>query len=1121
MRTPSIRRALYCVALAAGLAGPLPAFAQSGRAELTGEIRDEAGAIVPDGKVTVTAVATGQAVSVTTGPAGTFNVPYLRPGSYRVEAEAPGCRRSVREGVQLATGERVRIDLVLAVGAFTDATTVTADAPILQTETSSLGQVIPNRSVLQLPLNGRSFLPLVALVPGVALPPGSAFPRLNGGRPRVNEYLFDGISVLQPEPGTVPYFPIVDAIQEFKVVTNAPPAEFGRFNGGVINLSTRAGGNELHGAAFEFLRNEALNARNLFAPATADNPDKPDFRRNQFGFVLGGPIAKDRTFFFVDYQGTRQSLARVRISTVPTALQRQGIFTEAVGGRVATIYDPATGRPAPSGGGTTRDPFAGNTIPAARVDPVASSLLGRYPLPNLPGTANNYRRVANEDDDQDQFDIRLDHRTSPSHQLFARFSYFRDLTDPVTPLPDGSGSLTTGVIGRTDTRAQSAVLSYVAAMGSRLTNDLRLGYTRRSVGRSGLLLDGTPSSALGLPGIPTNAAYENALPTFTIDGLQQLGSPANTNSDSKTDVTQLVDTVSWARGRHAFKAGLDFRYERLDIVQPPSPTGLFRFTTQGSDLPGTTGTGSPFASFLLGQVQNFAIDLQHGEFRERAAVLESFVQDDWRVTSRLTVNAGLRYTLNFPSTETDDQSAIFNPGTRKLDYAGQDGNSRSARELHWDNFGPRLGLAYQLGRRTVVRSGYALVWIEQAGITTPFTQPQFPFLQNVTQRSLDSVRPAFILAQGPSVAPVTLDANAGLGQSVYGVTRDLGSGYAQQWNLALQRELGANLAVEIAYSGSKGTHIGVPDTNINQLTVSQLALGNTLLERVPNPCFGVVPPSSSIATATVPRAQALRPYPCFNTVSLYRNNVGNTSYNALEAKVEKRLSHGLAFLVSYTWSKLIDTASSVFDASILAGPVANFPVADSYNPALERDVSTGHIPHCLVASFVWDLPWGKGRRFEPKGVAGVLLGGWQLAGIGTLQSGVPVAVTQLTNFNAFAGFGTQRPNRLHDPALPSSEQSTARWFDTGAFQVAPQFTLGNSSRNPVRGPGYRNLDLALIKRTPVGSGRTTLELRAEAFNLTNTPPLGAPSGVLGAPGFGSITSAGDPRVVQLGVKVIF
>jgi hypothetical protein len=256
-------------------------------------------------------------------------------------------------------------------------------------------------------------------------------------------------------------------------------------------------------------------------------------------------------------------------------------------------------------------------------------------------------------------------------------------------------------------------------------------------------------------------------------------------------------------------------------------------------------------------------------------------------------------------------------------------------------------------------------------------------------------------------------------------------------------------------------------------------------------------------------------------VSLYRNNVGNTSYNALQVKLEKRFSHGFSGLLSYTWSKLIDTASSVFDASILAGPVANFPVADSFNPRLDRDVSTGDIPHNFVASFVWDLPWGSGRRFEPHGLAGVLLNGWQLAGIVTLQSGVPIAITQVTNFNAFAGFGTQRPNRVADPTLPSADRSTARWFNTDAFQVAPQFTLGNGSRNPVRGPGYTNVDLALIKRTPLGRGRTTLELRVEAFNLTNTPPLGAPNGVLGSPGFGSITSAGDPRVVQLGLKVIF
>jgi hypothetical protein len=1119
MRSTARGALVHAAALALVALWPRASSAQAGRAELTGEVRDEGGAVVPDCRVTVTELAANASVVVITGPAGVFNVPYLRPGAYGIMAEAPGFRPSVREGIRLATGERVRVDVILAVGAFTETTSVTADASLLQTESSSLGEVIDNRSVVQLPLNGRSYLPLVALVPGVALPPGSPFPRINGGRPRVNEYLYDGISVLQPEPGTVPYFPVIDSIQEFKVVTNLAPAEFGRFNGGVINLSTRAGGNQVHGSAFEFFRDESLNARNLFAPPTPANPDKPEFNRNQFGFVLGGPIKRDRTFFFVDYQGSRQSIGRVRISTVPTALQRQGVFTEPVAGRTPTIYDPATTRPAGSGT-VTRDPFPGNAVPPDRIDPVAAELLARYPLPNLPGAANNYRRLENEDDDQDQFGVRIDHRASDRDQLFARFSYFTGLVDPVTPLPDGSGVLTTGAIGRTDTRSQAAVAGYVHAFG-RAVNDLRLGYTRRSVSRRGLLLDGTPSAALGLPGIPTNAAYENALPSFTIDGFQLLGSSANTNSDSVTDVTQLVDTVSVQRGRHSLKAGLDFRLERLDIVQPPSPTGAFRFTSQGSDLPGTAGTGLSLASFLLGQVQSFAIDLQQQQFRQRARVLELFVQDDWRATPRLTINAGLRYTLNFPSTEIDDQSAIFNTATRRLEYAGRDGNPRAARELHWDNFGPRLGAAYQLGSRTVVRSGYALVWIEQAGITTPFTQPQFPFLQNVTQRSLDAIRSAFQLSNGPAVVPLAPTPDAGLGQSVFGVTRELGSGYVQQWSLAIQRELGADLAVEVAYAGSKGTHIGVPDTNINQLTVEQLALGNALLQRVPNPCFGRVPPSSSLGGATVPVAQAVRPFPCFNVVSLYRNNVGNTSYNALEVKLEKRFSRGFSGLVSYTWSKLIDTASSVFDASILAGPVANFPVADSHDPRRERDVSTGDIPHNLVVSFVWDLPSGPGRQFEPRGLAGVLLNGWQLAGITTLQSGVPVAVTQVTNFNAFAGFGTQRPNRVADPALPESERTTERWFDTDAFQVAPQFTLGNSSRNPVRGPGYTSVDLALIKRTRLGSGRTTLELRVEAFNLTNTPPLGAPNGVLGSPGFGSITTAGDPRVVQLGLKLIF
>jgi hypothetical protein len=412
-----------------------------------------------------------------------------------------------------------------------------------------------------------------------------------------------------------------------------------------------------------------------------------------------------------------------------------------------------------------------------------------------------------------------------------------------------------------------------------------------------------------------------------------------------------------------------------------------------------------------------------------------------------------------------------------------------------------------------------VIWIEQAGITTPFTLPQFPFLQTVTQRTLDNITPALVLAGGPSVSPISPTPDAGLGQGVFSVDRDLGSGYAQHWNVAIQREIRKDLVLELAYGGSKITHVGIPDTNINQLTASQLALGTALLQRVPNPFFGQSPRSSSLGDPTIPVAQLLKPFPRFTTVSLYRNNVGNTNYNSLQAKLQQRFSKGLSYLLSYTHSKLIDEASSVFDASILTGPIANFPVADSLNRHLERDLSSGDMPNVFVGSFTWELPFGRGKRWQPRGVAGALLNDFEIAGVVTLQSGLPLAVTQATNFNAFAGFGTQRPNLVADPHLPAGQRTTAQFFNTSAFTIAPQFTIGTASRNPVRGPAYRDADVALIKLIRFRE-TMNLELRLEAFNLTNTPPLSAPNVVMG-PGFGSITSAGDPRVLQLGVKFNF
>jgi hypothetical protein len=1083
---------------------PASSAGQVGAGQLTGTIIDMQRAPVPGAVVTATRARGGAIRTVVSSSSGDYTLPALAPGEYRIDVALSGFRPIRRQGVRIETGETVRLDFTLVVREFPDAATVIADAPVLRA-TANLGQVISEEKVSALPLNGRSFITLAALVPGVAIPPASLLPRINGGRPRTNEYLFDGISVLQPEPGQVAYFPVVEAIQEFKIETNSPPAEFGRFNGGVVNLTTRSGSNEFHGTAFEFLRHEALNARNVFAPSPAA---KPVFRRIQFGGVAGGPLRNDRTFFFVDYQGQRQRIGRTVTSTVPTLLQRQGVFTEPIGGNVPRIFDPST-TSASASGGFARTPFADGRIPLGRLDPVALALLNRYPEPTSGGTANNYRRTAPEVNDQNQWSVRIDHRFGDNEDsLFGRLTNFRDRFLPVTPLPDGSG-VTSGTLGPQKTASRAFASSYQRTFSSTLLNELRVGDTRRHVIRDAAQLSTAAGSALSIPGIPTSARFPNTLPTFLIAGYQQLGSPANTATDFRTSVTELADTLTWVTGRHTIKAGFDWRWQRLNVIQPPSPTGSFVFNQLGSDQPGLANTGTPLASFLLGQVQSFSIDLQASEIAERARFQEYFVQDDWKVGERLTVTPGLRYTLNFPSTEIKGQTAVFDLERQVLAYPG----TEPVRPLKKDNFGPRLGLAYRATDRTLVGAGYGLVWIEMAGITTPFTTPTFPFLQTVTQRALDTINPAFVLHNGPSVAPLEPTPLAGLGQGVFSVAGDLGSGYVQQWNTSVQRELTRDVSVELAYVGSKITHVGIPDTNLNQLTPGQLALGNSLLTRVPNPYFGIIPRSSSRGEPTITAGQLLKPFPQYTTVSLYRNNVGSTNYHGLTAKVEQRFARGFSYLVSYTRSRLMDDASSVFDASVLTGPVANYPVADSFDRGRERDYSTGDIPHVFVASGVWSVPSFGPRR----GVLGLLASDWTLSTIVTLQSGMPFAVTQQTNFNAFAGFGTQRPNLSGDPELPEDERTTSRWFNTAAFSVAPQFTLGNASRNPARGPGYRNVDLAASRRVRLQRG-TTLELRVEAFNLLNTPAFGNPNGVLGSASFGSITTAGDPRVIQLAVK---
>ena len=1019
------------------------ASAQSTKAELSGLVRDPSQLPVPATAVALTNTDTRLTLTAVTDPTGAFHYAALGPGNYELSLAAPGFATLRRTGITLRTGDRIALDLELTIGNETESIEVTADAPLLQTTSGAASFVVEQKRIVTLPLDGRNFVPLMALSPGVNLPPGQLLPRVNGSRPRTSEYIYDGVSVLQPEPGQVAYFPIIDAVQEFRVETNSPSAEYGRSNGGIIMVNQKSGTNDVHGTLFEFFRNEALNARNLFATAGA----KPRFRRNQYGFVLGGPIQRNRTFFFADWQGTRLDQGVVRTSTVPTAAQKSGQFTK-------SITDPLSSAL-----------FPNNTIPLARMDPVALSLLDRYP--GAPAGPNNYRRTGSDRTSQDQFDVRLDRYYGMRHKFFARYAYMRDRSTPSTPLPDGSGAFSATYIARTLTRADSLAAEHTYTLSPSAVNQLRFGFTRRGFTRNSLT-----SGRVAIPNLPLTS-FPNVLPTFDITGYQQLGPPASANAEFTTSVTQFIDNFTWSRANHSIKAGADIRIQRLDALQPPSPTGNFQFNN--------LFTGESFASFLLGQVTRFTIDAQSQLLKPRANIAEFFFQDDWQATRRFTINAGVRYTLNLPSTVAGNQGAVFNLGTQQLDYLGRDGFPRSARTLEKKNFGPRLGLAYKLTNSLVVRSGYSLTWIEQSGITTPFTTPMFPFIQSLTQQTLDNLRPAFALAQGPSVTLRPPTPDAGLGQGVFAVQRNNGSGYAQQWNFTLQKTLGDNWSVEAGYLGSKLTRLGVPDTNLNQLTVEQLAQGPAIL----------------------PNVQQLRPFPRFTAVSLYRNNVGNSTYHSFQSRIEKRFSRGLTFNASYTFSRLIDDAGSVFDSAVLTGPVANFQVADSHNRRLEKDVSTGNVPHILAIGAVYDLPRG-----------------WQLAAIIRAQSGSPLAVIQATNLNAFAGFGIQRPNLITNPALPADQRTTSRWFNTAAFAPAPQFTLGSSNRNPVTGPAYRAADLMIAKTFPIND-RLRAELRAEAFNVTNTPQLGAPNTSYGNPAFASITTALDPRVFECVAKLHF
>ena len=970
-------------------------FGQAGKSELLGTVQDPSALAVKDATISADELATGARFQTTSDERGEYHLLGLPPGQYTFTVEQTGFRTYKQTGIVLRIADQIQLDVQLQLGEPAQTIDVNAELPLLQTASGAVAFNVSSEKIETLPLDGRNFVQLIALSPGVALPGGgSLLPRINGGRPRTNEYLYDGISVLQPEPGQVAFFPIIDAMEEFKLNINAYSPEYGRSNGGTVMVIGKSGSDDFHGTLFEFFRNEALNARNYFC---STGPE-PEYRRNQYGLTFGGPIRKNKTFFFVDWQGTRLLTGITRFSTVPTLAQRGGVFT-------TTIYNPST---------NPRTPFPNNTIAMSLFDPAGLQVLNRYPLPNRSGAANNFVRTAVEPDSQDQFDTRVDHIFNEKNRAFVRYSWLHDDDTPVTPLPDGSGVLTTGVIGHAITHSQGIASEYDWTLSPTLLNQARFGYTSRSVNQSSLQ-DGD----ISIPGVPPNS-FASTLPIFTVTGLQQIGPTTAANSNFTTSVFEYLDTMSWIHGHHTIKFGTDIRRQAIDIVNPPNPTGSYAFTTTGTNS-STGAAGNALGSLELGQVNAFSLDIQQRPIRERAHIVEFFIGDEWKVTARLSVNFGTRYTLNLPSTEGDNQTSAFNLQTQVLDFP------HTVRNVECCDFGPRVGFAYRIGDTWVVRSGYGMVYFEQTGITSPFTTPQFPFVQTVGQQSLDNINSAFLLSAGPTVQVTAPNPNSGLGQGVFGVQRDVGSGYSQQWNFTIQKTIGQNLNFEVGYLGSKNTHLGLPEANLNQLPVADLALGQALLAKVANPYYGQIPTSSSLGQPTIAYQQLLRAYPRFTNVEMYRDNVGDSEYNALQLKLEQRLSHGLTFTVAYTFSKLIDDASTYFSQTIFTGPtLTTIGAADAFNRKLERDVSSGDIPSVFAASWVYQVPsWKK---------IGALGRGWQIGGIVRIQSGDAVPISQATNFNSAFGYALQRPNRISDPN-DFANRSASEWFNVARHSL--------------------------------------------------------------------------------------
>jgi Carboxypeptidase regulatory-like domain/TonB dependent receptor len=1141
------------------LQAPALVKAQSATGSITGQVSDQSGAVLPNAKVTLVDPATNQTRTAVSNQDGYYSFPLLPPATYSLSVENPGFAQFTQENIRLDVGLTLKVNAPLAVAGSSQSVTVTGAPPPLETQTSSLGQVIDTQQVLDLPTNGRNSYSFATLVPGVLAGSGftstpydeysDQFVSINGSRPNQSLFLLDGGINSESAFNGPGYFPSVDMVDQYKVQTNNFSAEFSNTAGGIINVITKSGTNKFHGSAWEFFRSDVLSANDFFSNR-AGLP-RGVFKFNQFGGTMGGPIKHDKTFFFGSYEGFRQTTSGLFITTVPTDLQRAGDFSQTYNqdGSLYVIYNPLSTRPDPDNPGHyIRDPFPGNKIPTSLIDPVAAALVDYWPEPNATGIAptgvNNFNSKNISSISKNDGSLRVDQSLSDTMRLFGRMSFARTEQPYANLFGNSPNELISNPNAKLDVYDQTqATISFTDALRPSLFLELNTSFIRYTINRT-LPGSGFDPTTLGFPSYfdQLSAKYPSCFPTIGVTGQGGMGGGCYILRDAYqiyNDYANLTKEL----GKHTFKFGANLGFGTLGTARytPAGFSGNFGANfTQGPDPIYDVGTGYGFASFLLGTGSGSTSSggpdqIVHYQY------VGGYVQDDWKVTPRLTLNIGGRYDINLPFTERYNRFTDFNPTAASplqvpglnlvggLEFPGVGGVPRSLFDIEKRDFAPRLGFAYSVTPSTVVRGGYGIFFgpITGGGFNGAAI-PNTGFLAATTWvGTIDGVTPVnplsnpfpqgFVFPTGSSQGLSTF-----IGQGVVGFNRRRPTPYAEQWNLDIQHNIAKNLILDVAYAGSHGVHL-VGDFNASSLPDADLALGNQLLAQVPNPFYGTIQ-NGSLSGPTVSQEQLLLPYPQFAGVTIGGvTTYGASSYNALQVKIEKRYSSGFSVLGAYTWSKLMDNIPST---------ESGFPGASFYEPGPQDwnnlranwSLSDFDVPHIVSASGSYELPFGHGRRFLNKSrLADEVVGGWHLNTIVTAASGH--AFTVLVANNELFNGGTQYANYNGGrKVLPGpTKNKLNEYFDIDSFSVPGPFKFGNESRidGGLRAPGSFNTDLSTFKDFKIHD-RFSAQLRIEAFNVFNHPQFNFPDGSLGDGTTGIISSqANAPRQLQIAGRFNF